>query len=120
MSASASSRLRMQLNREEGLRELDKTVTKYGFVSGHPYSFKDHEYQIDIIRDTRSRISVRKCSHVGLSELMVQKILAMCATMKHTRIIFTLPTRDMAMAFSKDRFDGAIDQSEFSIPLRRA
>lgn len=113
MSASASSRLRMQLNREEGLRELDKTVTKYGFVSGHPYSFKDHEYQIDIIRDTRSRISVRKCSQVGLSELMVQKILAMCATMKHTRIIFTLPTRDMAMAFSKDRFDGAIDQSEF-------
>lgn len=113
MSASASSRLRMQLNREEGLRELDKTVVKYGFVSGHPYSFTDHEYQIEIIRDTRSRISVRKCSQVGLSELMVQKILAMCATMKHTRIIFTLPTRDMAMAFSKDRFDGAIDQSDF-------
>lgn len=103
----------MQLNREDGLKELDKTVTKYGFVSGRPYSFKDHEYQIDIIRDTRSRISVRKCSQVGLSELMVQKILAMCATMKHTRIIFTLPTRDMAMAFSKDRFDGAIDQSDF-------
>jgi hypothetical protein len=56
---------------------------------------------------------VRKCSQVGLSELMVQKTLAMAATMKHIRIIFTLPTRDMAMPFSKDRFDGAIDQSPF-------
>lgn len=56
---------------------------------------------------------MRKCSQVGLSELMVQKVLAMCATMQHTRIIFTLPTRDMAMPFSKDRFDGAIDQSDF-------
>lgn len=113
MSGSASSRLRMQLNRESGLSELDKVVTKYGFVNGKPYSFKDHEFQIEIIKDTRARIDVRKCSQVGLSELMVQKVLAMCATMQHTRIIFTLPTRDMAMPFSKDRFDGAIDQSDF-------
>lgn len=110
---STASRLRMQLNRDEGLRELDKVVLKYGRVNGKPYSFKDHEFQIEIIRDTRSRISVRKCSQVGLSELMVQKILAMCATMKHIRVIFTLPTRDMAMPFSKDRFDSAIDQSDF-------
>lgn len=106
-----TNRLRMQLSKEEGLKELDKVVLNNGYVSGHPYSFKDHEYQIEILRDTRSRISVQKCSQVGLSELMVQKILAMCATMNHTRIIFTLPTREMAMAFSKDRFDGAIEQS---------
>ena len=103
----------MRLNRESGLRELDKVVTKYGYVHAKPYSFVDHEYQIEIIRDTRSRISVRKCSQVGMSELMVQKILALAATLQHVRIIFTLPTKDMAMAFSKDRFDGAIDQSEF-------
>lgn len=105
------NRIRMQLSREDGLKELDKVVLKNGYVGGNPYSFKDHEYQIEILKDTRSRISVQKCSQVGLSELMVQKILAMCATMNHTRIIFTLPTREMAMAFSKDRFDGAIEQS---------
>lgn len=113
MSASASSRLRMQLNREEGLRELDKVVLKYGRVNGKPYSFKDHEFQQEIIRDTRARIDVQKCSQVGLSEVMVQKTIAMGATMKHIRIIFTLPTRDMAMPFSKDRFDTAIDSSDF-------
>lgn len=110
---SAASRLRMHLNRDEGLRELDKVVIRYGRVGGKPWSWKHHEYQMEIIRDTRSRITVRKCSQVGLSELMVQKTLAMAATMQHTRIIFTLPTRDFAMAFSKDRFDSAIDQSDF-------
>jgi len=101
----------MQLSRESGLKQLDETVLKFGYVSGTPYSFKDHEYQIEIIKDTSARIAVQKCSQVGLSELMVQKILAMAATMQHVRIIFTLPTKEMAMAFSKDRFDGAIDQS---------
>jgi len=103
----------MQLNREEGLRELDKVVLKYGRVNGKPYSFKDHEFQQEIIKDTRARIDVQKCSQVGLSEVMVQKTIAMGATMKHIRIIFTLPTRDMAMPFSKDRFDTAIDSSDF-------
>lgn len=112
-TGSAAARLRMQLNRESGMRELDKVVEKYGFVGGKRFSFKDHEFQIEIIKDTRSRLAVRKCSQVGLSELMVQKTLAMCATMQHIRVIFTLPTREMAMAFSKDRFDGALDQSEF-------
>lgn len=103
----------MQLNREEGMRELDKVVLKYGRVNGKPYSFQDHEFQQEIIRDTSARIDVQKCSQVGLSEVMVQKTIAMGATMKHIRIIFTLPTRDMAMPFSKDRFDTAIDSSDF-------
>lgn len=113
MAGSVASRLRMQLNREAGLSELDKIVTKYGVVNGRPFTFKDHEFQIEIIRDTRSRQAVRKCSQVGLSELMVQKTLALAAVMKHTRAIFTLPTRDFAMAFSKDRFDSAIEGSDF-------
>ncbi|MBU0860272.1 MAG: phage terminase large subunit family protein [Alphaproteobacteria bacterium] len=95
------------------MRELDKVVLKYGRVNGKPYSFKDHEFQQEIIRDTSARIDVQKCSQVGLSEVMVQKTIAMGATMKHIRIIFTLPTRDMAMPFSKDRFDTAIDSSDF-------
>lgn len=103
----------MRLNQEEGLQRLDEVVLKYGVVNGKPFTFKDHEFQIEIIRDTRSRQAVRKCSQVGLSELMVQKTLALSAVMPHKRAIFTLPTRDFAMAFSKDRFDSAIENSEF-------
>lgn len=103
----------MQLNREAGLKELDKIVMKYGVVNGRPFTFDDHEFQIEIIRDTRSRQSVRKCSQVGLSELAVQKTLALSAVLKHMRAIFTLPTRDFANSFSKDRFDSAIENSPF-------
>lgn len=119
MSESAS-RLRMQLNKDAGLKELDKVVLKYGYVNGKPFTFKDHEFQIEIIRDTRSRISVRKCSQVGLSELMVQKTLALAATMKHTRAIFTQPTRDNAAKFSKDRMDSAIEESPFYSSMVKA
>lgn len=110
---TASARLKMALNRDEGMKELDQVVLKYGRVEGKPFTFVDHEYQIEIIRDTRSRIAVRKCSQVGLSELMVQKTLAMTAVMQHTRVMFSLPTKEMAMGFSKDRFDGGIEQSDF-------
>lgn len=106
-------RLRMRLDRQSGMSQLDKTVEKYGHVNGSRWSWEDHEFQQEIIKDTSSRISVRKCSQVGLSELMVQKLLAMAASLQHVRIIFTLPTKDMATAFSKDRLDGAIDQSTF-------
>lgn len=107
------ARLRMRLDREAGMRQLDETVLKYGHANGQPWSFKDHEFQREIIRDTSSRISVRKCSQVGLSEIMVQKLLAMAASLRHVRIIFTLPTKEMATSFSRDRVDGAIDQSDF-------
>lgn len=111
--SSASERLRMSLNREEGLGKLDEIVLKYGYVEGKPYSFKDHEYQIEIIKDTRSRIDVQKCSQVGASEMGVQKCLAIMAVMNYVRVMFSLPTKEMANTFSKDRFDGAIEQSDF-------
>ena len=108
-----TSRLRAQLDQDEGLGELDKVVEKHGRVEGEPFSFDGHEFQREIIRDTRSRISVRKCSQVGLTELMVQKTMAMCAVMKHKRIIFTLPVESMANKMSKDRIDGLVDQSDY-------
>ena len=108
-----TSRLRARLDKEEGLRNLDQIVEKNSYVDGEPFSFKGHEFQRQIIRDTRSRISVRKCSQVGLSELMVQKTLALSSVLHHKRIIFTLPVSGMAQKFSKDRIDGAINQSEY-------
>lgn len=107
------SRLRMRLDRTSGMSNLDEVVLKYGHANGKRWSFEEHEFQMEIIKDTSSRIAVRKCSQVGLSEVMVQKLLAMAASLNHVRIIFTLPTKEMAIAFSKDRIDGAIDQSDF-------
>lgn len=105
------TRLRMRLDRSEGMKALDVTVQKHGYVNGHPYTFEDHEYQQKIIQDPSARIAIRKCSQVGASEMMVQKTLALCVALNYVRIIYTLPTLEFASKFSKDRFDGAIEQS---------
>jgi hypothetical protein len=106
------ARLQMRLNRSKGLAQLDEVVLKHGYVGGVPFTFQDHEFQREIIKDTSSRVYVRKCSQVGLSELMVQKLLALAVSLQHMRVIMTLPTKGMAQMFSKDRIDGLIDQSD--------
>ncbi len=118
--SGVADRLRMRLNREEGLKNLSQVVLDHAYVEGKPFSFKDHEYQIEIMNDTRQRIGVRKCSQVGLSELMIQKTLAVMTVMPNIRIIFTLPTKEMAVEFSKDRFDGAIVASDHYTAMVKA
>lgn len=68
--------------------------------------------QQQIFDDPASRLAVRKCSQVGLSELLVRKLLTISAVMRYVRVIYTLPTRQFAMKFSKDRVDSVISQSE--------
>ncbi|AUM59603.1 terminase large subunit [Pseudomonas phage PMBT3] len=117
---TVSSRFRMALNREEGMKSLSKIILQHGFVEGEPFSFKDHEFQIDIVDDTAQRIDVRKCSQVGLTEMMAQKVLAIMAVQRNIRIMFSQPTKEMATKFSKDRIDGAIEQSAFYSKLVKA
>jgi hypothetical protein len=117
---SVSARFRMQLNREEGMKSLSKIILQHGFVEGEPFSFDDHEFQIDIVDDIAQRIDVRKCSQVGLTEMMVQKTLAIMAVQRNIRIMFSQPTKELATKFSKDRIDGSIEQSEFYAKLVKA
>lgn len=112
-NGSVAQRFRMALNREEGLKSLDQVALDYGYVEGNRFTFEDHEYQIEIMRDTSSRIDIRKCSQVGASELWAQKTLAMCGVLKNVRIMFSQPTKEMAVKFSKDRIDGVIEQSPY-------
>lgn len=112
-NGSVAQRFRMALNREEGMKSLDQVVLDYGHVEGERFTFTDHEYQIEIMRDVSSRIDIRKCSQVGASELWAQKTLAIMAVQKNIRIMFSQPTKEMAVKFSKDRIDGVIEQSPY-------
>ena len=112
-NGSVAQRFRMALNREEGMKSLDQVVLDYGYVEGERFTFEDHEYQIEIMRDVASRIDIRKCSQVGASELWAQKTMAICAVQKNIRIMFSQPTKEMAVKFSKDRIDGVIEQSPY-------
>jgi ribosomal protein S27E len=86
-------------------------VQSHTRLSGANFSFKDHEMQQQIFDDPSSRLSVRKCSQVGLSELLVRKLLTIMGVARYVRVIYTLPTRQFAMKFSKDRVDSVISES---------
>jgi hypothetical protein len=78
---------------------------------GRPWSFEDHEFQRDILNDGHSRLVCRKCSQVGLSEIVVRLQLALLAIYPSTTAIYTLPTTSFARQFTKSRIDPVIDSS---------
>lgn len=112
-TSEIAERLRMRLNKADGMSRLAEAVTKYYYVNGHPYSFKDHEWQKDVIDDPSLRIAIMKCSQVGASEALLAKVLTMMLVLKNIRTIYTMPTMEMAKEFSQDRIDGALEQSPF-------
>lgn len=85
--------------------------TKHPKDPNLPWSFKDHEFQIDILNDDAAWVVVRKCSQVGVSELTVRMILAMLAVLRNHTAIYTLPTAGFATKFAKSRFDPVVDDS---------
>lgn len=86
--------------------------TKHPKNNRLPWSFKDHEMQIDIANETRSHVKVRKCSQVGLSELSVRIALGMLAIFSGSTAIYTLPTAKFAGKFAKARISPVVEASQ--------
>lgn len=76
-----------------------------------PWSFLNHEMQIDIANEDRHHVKIRKCSQVGLSELSVRIALGMLAIFPGTTAIYTLPTAKFASKFAKSRINTVVDAS---------
>lgn len=106
------TRIGSRVDSIRGQTKHSEWVQKHTFLEGKPFNFNDHEMQQEIFDDPASRLAVRKCSQVGLSELLVRKLLTIAAVARYVRVIYTLPTRQFAMKFSKDRIDTTISQSE--------
>lgn len=77
-----------------------------------PWTFAEHEYQIDILNSTHHEEFYQKCSQVGASELFVRMKLAMLGVAKAMTIIYVLPTRTFALRFAKGRVDPVINSSK--------
>ena len=82
-----------------------------------PWGYTDHEYQIDILNDDRPKVSIKKCSQVGLSEVAVRMALGLLCVMPNSTAIYTLPSSKFASKFSKARIDPVIKHSKFLKPL---
>ena len=76
-----------------------------------PWSFANHEMQIDIANDQHHHTKVRKCSQVGLSELSVRLSLGMLSIFSGSTAIYTLPTAKFASKFAKSRINPVVEAS---------
>lgn len=81
------------------------------------WSFKDHEYQIDILRTEASHLVVRKSSQVGLSELIARLLLGLASLFPGTHWIYALPSTNFARKFSAARVKPVIEASELLVGM---
>jgi len=95
---------------EHGLSNSE-WIMKNTKLLGINFSLIDHEFQEKIINDTAQHLVVKKCSQVGLTEIIVRVILAFIARHQGTTCIMTQPTRTMALNFSTTRVDDIIQES---------
>lgn len=93
------------------LHNLDEWLCKNTFINDKPFSFKDREFQIDIIRDPKRESYVVKPAQVGLSELSYRWAVASCCIMPNFTVIYTFPTAGDATKNNQTRINPMIDGS---------
>ncbi len=85
--------------------------TKHPLDPTKPWSFHEHEYQIEILNDRTPEMYIRKSGQVGASEMSVRQTLAVAAIRQGIHVIYVLPTAKFASKFAKARFDPVIEAS---------
>ena len=106
--------LRAQVSQSRDLARVGDWLsrhTRHPKQRTSPWSFVDHEYQIEIVNDIRRDVVIRKCSQVGISELSVRLALASLSIFPGHTVIYTLPTAKFAGKFAKSRVDPVIEFS---------
>ncbi len=93
------------------LADVVRYIEEKTFLAGDKFSFKDHEFQKDIISDISQEVNVQKCAQVGLSEVMARYALAICRVMPYFSTILTMPGANDSVKFFKTRINAVINDS---------
>lgn len=86
------SRIKSAVRNVYSLNNLDEWICKHTYLNNEKYSFKDHEFQLPILKDTANTTITVKCAQVGLSELSFRYAIAACCTQENFTVIYTMPT----------------------------
>jgi hypothetical protein len=105
-------RLRSSVLQAYSFAQLPEWMEKHTKLKGKKFSFKDHEYQLAILRDTSTEINVQKCSQIGMSELSIRSALGMTNIMDGFTVIYTVPTASFARTFTQTRINPIITESQ--------
>ena len=90
-------------------------ITTETYLKGKLFSFKDHEYEEYITKvieeNIGKKISISKCSQIGLSEILYRIFLARMKIRGWTHALLSFPSKSTAMEILKTRFQEVIDES---------
>ncbi len=112
-------RLRVSAQRKLGRATIPQWIidnTKDPSDPTKPWSFKDHEYQIEILKSEAEYTSVIKAAQTGMSETSIRLTLALASLYQSSNFMYILPSLIFARRFATTRFDPVI---EFSPQLSR-
>lgn len=105
------TRLEDKLSDKAIQAKIGKWMIDNTYYNKKPFSFKDHEYQEAIANDPHPNAAIKKCSQVGVSELSVRIMVALMR-LRTLTAIYTLPSAQFAVKFSKSRIHAVIKGSE--------
>lgn len=111
--ANHLERIKSQTVERFSIEKIPEWICKNTFIEGERYSFKDHEYQERILRDTSQEVITRKCSQVGMTETSIRLALALCGVTPYYTCIYTLPTASFASNVMSTRVDPIITASAY-------
>lgn len=94
------------------LGRMSDWLQKNTTLNGRPFSFKGHEFQIEIADCQHFDMCVIKPSQVGMSELTARIVLGFLASNTGAVAMYTMPTLHEAQRFVKGRFDPVIEGSK--------
>lgn len=94
--------------RKDVARWIERNTT----INGKPFSFKNHEYQEQILSDPSTELVIRKSAQTGISEMSMRLSAALVMIMPDAfRIGYTLPTATAATSYAKVRFNSIVNGS---------
>ena len=86
--------------------------TSHPIQTSKPWSFKEHEFQIEIVDCESPYIACRKCSQIGVSEIFLRKGLSRCKRKIGTTMIYVFPTTGDVRKLVSHRVDTTIRESQ--------
>lgn len=105
-------RLKSATSNKYTLANIPDWIIRNTKLAGEAFSFKDHEYQLQILLDPSREKIIRKCAQVGITELSLRETLAVIRIIEGSTAIYTLPSADFAEKLVKTRVDTIISGSK--------
>lgn len=113
IAADFYDRVRDAVTETSSLVRISDWMQKRTFLGGKPYSFKDHEYQIEIVNTQHPDMCCTKPSQVGMSEAEYRMTLGLLDTTPESVALLLMPTVHEAQRQVKSRIDPIIQGSKY-------